>query len=130
MKQSDLFSIIIIATIGTLASFFIVNSFLGDPNLKSENIKTVDAITAELVKPDSELFNPASINPTVEVFVGDCEDADRNGILSREELIMCGKITEEDDQVKDKNLFVCADGSFTDDLNKCPENVVEEAGGQ
>ncbi len=132
MKQSDIFSIIIIATVGTLVAYFAVNSFLGDPNLKSENITTIDAISSEVLTPDPELFNPAAINPTVEVYVGDCEDIDQNGILSREELIACGKITEEQttDEAETQNLATCADGSLTDDINKCPENQTENPEGQ
>lgn len=128
MKQSDIFSIIIIATVGTLVAYFAVNSFLGDPNLKSENITTIDAISASVLEPDPEFFNAAAINPTVEVYVGDCEDIDHNGILSREELIACGKITEEQkpEDANEENLSKCADGSLTDDINKCPENQQPE----
>ena len=125
MKQSDIFSIIIIATVGTLVAYFAVNSFLGDPNMKSENITTIDAITADVLEPDPELFNAAAINPTVEVYVGECEDIDRNGIISREELISCGKITEEENiEDADTDLLACPDGTLTDDLTKCL-NVVQ-----
>ena len=47
MKQSDIFSIIIIATVGTLATYFAVNSLLGGPNLQSVKIKTINPISAE-----------------------------------------------------------------------------------
>ena len=53
---------------------------------------------------------------------------DQNGILSREELIACGKITEEQttDEAEKQNLSTCSDGSLTDDINKCPENQTAE----
>lgn len=100
MKQSDIFSVIIVATVGIIASFLIVNNFMGDPNLERVKVTTVNTIVPTVEEPDPELFNPSAINPTVEVYVGDCEDIDRNGILSREELIACGKIV--DDKTEDK----------------------------
>ena len=118
MKQSDIFSIIIIATAGTLFSYFLVNSFLGDPNLEVVNIKTIQEISPAIDSPDSELFNPEAINPTVEVFVGECEDIDQNGILSRDELIACGKVTEDEPEDKSELKF-CPDGTAVTDLTLC-----------
>lgn len=120
MKQSDIFSIIIIATVGTLGAYFGVNSFLGDPNLQSVQLKTIDAISATLEEPDPELFNSSAINPTVEVYVGDCEDVDQNGIISKEELVACGKITEE--EAEKAETFYCDDGTEVLDVSTCPEN--------
>jgi hypothetical protein cdiviTM7_02684 len=88
MKQSDIFSIIIIATVGTLATYLGINSLLGDPNLRSEKIKTIEPISAELKEPDSELFNPDAINPTVEVYIGDCNESVMN-LLTPEERKKC-----------------------------------------
>ena len=62
MKQSDIFSIILIATIGTLAAFFIVNTLLGDPNEKSVSFKTIGEISKGVVTPDSEVFNNVVIH--------------------------------------------------------------------
>lgn len=120
MKQSDVFSIIIIATVGTLAAYFAVNSFLGDPNMQSVRFKTIESISSSLADPDPELFNSSAINPTVEVYVGDCEDVDRNGILSKEELIACGEITEE--EAEEVETFTCLDGTEVLDVSTCPEN--------
>lgn len=91
MKQSDIFSIILIATIGTLAAFFIVNSVMGDPNEKSVTFNTIDAASSSVVTPDPEVFNKEAINPTIEVYVGECEDVDQNGIIDQAELVACGK---------------------------------------
>ena len=122
MKQSDIFSIIIIATVGTIAAYFAVNSFLGDPNLRSVQIKTLENISASLSSPDPELFNSGSINPTVEVYVGDCEDIDQNGILSREELIACGK-EEAPVENNDNTVLYCPDGTITTNISLCTSNV-------
>ncbi|MDO4967432.1 MAG: hypothetical protein Q4E70_01545 [Candidatus Saccharibacteria bacterium] len=118
MKQSDIFSIIIIATVGTIAAYFAVNSFLGDPNLRSVQIKTLEDISSSLSAPDPELFNSSAINPTVEVYVGDCEDVDQNGILSREELVACGK-EEAQDEDDDSTILYCPDGTITTNLSLC-----------
>ena len=117
MRQSDIFSIIIIATAGTLFSYFLVNSLLGDPNLEIVNVKTIQEISPAIDSPDSELFNPDAINPTVEVFVGECEDIDQNGILSRDELIACGKVSEDDKS--DTELVFCSDGTAVTDVSLC-----------
>lgn len=125
MKQSDIFSILIIATVGTIISYFVVNSFLGNPDLQYANIKTISAISPDLAEPDSELFNPSAINPTVEVYVGECQDIDGNGILSREELIKCGKIVEENDS-SEQAIYHCPDGTAVTDLSICNQLELEE----
>lgn len=98
MKQSDIFTIVIIALVGTLAAFFGVSSFLGDPDKATAEIVTVQDVSASLTEPDSELFNSYAINPTVEVYVGNCEDVDHNGILSQAELIQCNGTSEDNDE--------------------------------
>lgn len=90
MKQSDVITIILISTIGMLAAYFAGNAILGDPNMESVTYKVVDPIiSSELMEPDPELFNEDAINPTVEVTVGTCEDANGNGILDPEERMKC-----------------------------------------
>ncbi len=96
MKQSDIFTLILIAGIGTLAAFFACQAILGDPDSASVKFKTVNrVISSELVQPDAEVFNSTAINPTVEVYVGGCEDIDQNGILDEMELEACKKVVEE-----------------------------------
>lgn len=92
MKQSDIVTLILIAGIGTLAAFFACNAILGDPNEVKVEFKTVSrVIDSEVKMPDPEIFNSGAINPTIEVYVGDCEDIDQNGILDMAELIACGR---------------------------------------
>ena len=92
MKQSDIFSLILVAGIGVLASFFICNAIMGDPDeAKTEFTKLSKVISEKLQAPDPEIFNAGAINPTIEVYVGDCEDIDQNGILDMAELIACGR---------------------------------------
>ncbi len=92
MKQSDIFTLILIAGIGTLAAFFLCNAIMGDPDLATTEFKTLSSvIDNKLVAPDPEIFNGNAINPTVEVYVGSCEDIDQNGILDMAELVACGR---------------------------------------
>lgn len=98
MKQSDIFSLVLIAGIGTLAAFLICNAIMGDPDKASVEFKALShVVKSELAEPDPEVFNSYAINPTVEVYVGECEDIDRNGILDTAELIVCGKAQPEED---------------------------------
>lgn len=97
MKQSDVFSLIMIAGIGTLVAFFVCQSIMGDPDEASVKFrKLANPISSSLVAPDPEVFNSTAINPTVEVFVGDCEDINQNGILDDFELDACGKVQREE----------------------------------
>lgn len=96
MKQSDIFSLIMVASIGTLVAFFVCKAIMGDPDEAMTSFRTVNkVISASLAQPDSEIFNSTAINPTIEVYVGDCEDIDQNGILDQAELIACGRDQEE-----------------------------------
>ena len=95
MKKSDFFSIVLVAAVGMIATFFLGQWILGNPDEQVVTYKTVEPISAELVDPDAELFNADAVNPTVEVYVGDCEDVDRNGIIDQAELVACGKVVSE-----------------------------------
>ena len=91
MKQSDIFTVILVAGIGTVVAAILFNLILGDPNSKSVTFKTVKVVQASLSQPDPEVFNPDAINPTVEVYVGECEDVNQDGELNDAELIACGR---------------------------------------
>lgn len=130
MKQSDIFSIIIIATVGTLASYFAVNAFLDNPDDAAVSITTIDEISPDLATPDPELFNPDAVNPTVEVMIDGCKDLDQNGLLDYQELVACDKITPEEPQQPDDpgegTLYPCNDGTLVTDKAQCPENQKQE----
>lgn len=114
MKQSDIFTLILIAGIGTIAAFFVCQTIMGDPNKAVVSFKTVKEVVSNgLVAPDPEVFNSTAINPTVEVYVGECEDRDKNGILDEEELkvCQCAKYDENQDGViSDEEWTVCQNG--------------------
>ena len=91
MKQSDIFTIIAVALVGIIISALLLNMIIGNPDEKYVSFNVVEVIEPELEKPNSEVFNPDAINPTVEVYVGDCVDQDQNGVLDEAELIACGR---------------------------------------
>ncbi|MBQ7802269.1 hypothetical protein IJ380_00130 [Candidatus Saccharibacteria bacterium] len=93
MKLSDYISVGMIAVVGTILAYFLMNSILGDPKEKTISFEYIDAVTADLKAPDSEIFNAGAINPTVEVYVGSCRDLDNDGRISDRELIECGQAT-------------------------------------
>ena len=95
MKQSDIFTLILVAGIGLFCSFFVVQLLLGDPKEAMVTFRTVVPIESSLVDPDPEVFHSSAINPTVEVYVGECEDIDQNGILDDMELEACAKAQEQ-----------------------------------
>ena len=102
MKQSDIFTLILIAGIGTLSAFFMCQMLLGDPNEASVKFKTINrTISSALTAPDPEVFNAGAINPTVEVFVGGCEDINRNGLLDDFELEACKTVENTGDDKPD-----------------------------
>lgn len=99
MKQSDIFSIVVVASVGTLAAFFICQAIMGKPEEAVVHFTGLaDVISKDLKDPDPEVFNATAINPTIEVFVGDCEDLDKNGILDDLELQACGRIEAPEEE--------------------------------
>ncbi len=132
MRQSDIFTLVLIAGIGTLAAFFICNAIMGDPDLAQTKFTALSkTISSDLVKPDPEIFNSTAINPTIEVFVGNCEDIDQNGILDMGELAACGRVEapiieestprEELERLRDSDSCITTTSSQT----LCREEKVE-----
>ena len=69
MVQKELLTALITGIIGFVAAFFITNLFVGDTG--KVTIPTTDSsVSTELSDPDPEIFNFKSLNPTVEVYVG------------------------------------------------------------
>ena len=91
MKSSDIFTIVFVAAVGAVMAIFAVNSLLGDLDKKSVSFEVPMTVTTELAEPDKEVYNLEAINPTVEVYVGNCKDDNQDGILSEAELEACGE---------------------------------------
>lgn len=70
MKKSDIAMIILIASISVLVSYFVAKAVIGDVQKDSVQVKTTEAISKDVVQPDTSVFNSNAINPTVEVIIG------------------------------------------------------------
>ena len=76
--KTNLPTIISIAVLGIIISFVVTNMFLSP--IEDFNYKTVtNSIDANVISPDPEVFNYRALNPTVEVYVGECEEYDDFG---------------------------------------------------
>lgn len=71
MKRTDIAMIILIASLSVLVSYFVAKSVLGDVQNEAVMVKTADPIVPEVDKPDERIFNKDSVNPTVEISIGE-----------------------------------------------------------
>ena len=136
MRRSDIFTVTFVASVGVLLTFIACSFLLGDPDTRYLKHKTIGKITADLTSPDPEVFNVDAINPTVEVYVGSCEDVDRNGILDRAELVACGRATpetaaeeekkEKDAEKKKEEADKTSDGEDEDSKTKADSDKTSE----
>ena len=72
MKNTDIAMIILVASISVVVSYFLGNAILGDPNERVETVSYMNKIDSGIEQPDVETFNAHALNPTVEVYVGNC----------------------------------------------------------
>lgn len=76
--KKDLITAIGTAIIGMVLAFVITN-FLVKPS-DPVTFKTIDSsVSADIDEPSPEVFNYLSLNPTVEVYVGDCTETNEYG---------------------------------------------------
>ena len=76
--KKDLVTVIIAAVVGFVAAYFMVNLFY--PALEQVQIKTLgETVDSSVAMPSEDVFNFRSINPTVEVYVGQCKEYNANG---------------------------------------------------
>ena len=71
MKKSDIAMIILIASIGVIAAYFIATqiSLLKLPE-NGVKVQTIPTLNDSVIEPSKEVFNKDAINPTVEITVG------------------------------------------------------------
>ena len=102
--KNDLATAIIAAISGMLLAYFISNMVISKFAKSTYEVKSADSsITAEVPNPDPEVFNYKSLNPTVEVFVGDCTEVN-----------MYGECIQEDSDEIDQSIIENTEG---DDQN-------------
>ena len=78
--KTDLISSIGVAVLGAIVSFFICNILVSTWTTDNYTVKTLESeVSADITSPDSSVFNYRALNPTVEVYVGNCREFDSNG---------------------------------------------------
>ncbi len=128
--KNDLATAIITAVIGVVASYFLVGLFFGE--IEDVSISSVDPnLTVNLVEPNSDIFNFRSVNPTVEVYVGECDEYDETtGICldgsKNEDLPLNDNETDKAEQDKAKEDNKPESETPTDNSETGNENEVEE----
>ncbi len=76
--KTDLLMSIFAAVLGVVIAFFVTNLFIGP--VKDFSYKTIEStVDADLTDPDPEIFNYQALNPTVEVYVGECKEFSQYG---------------------------------------------------
>ncbi len=75
--KTDLVTAIGLAIVGTIVSFLICNILVGSWTTGDYQIGAIEStVEAEVAEPDAGIFNSRALNPTVEVYVGDCDEDD------------------------------------------------------
>ena len=64
MKQKDVATIIVIAFLSGIISFFVTGKVFVTPKSRTQTAEQVDEISTDFQQPDSRFFNTQSINPT------------------------------------------------------------------
>ncbi len=70
MKRSEMALIILVVAVSLFSSYFLLNALLGKPDESSMEVKTIEPLASEVVKPNKNVFNSEAINPTVEIIIG------------------------------------------------------------
>ncbi|RYX79522.1 hypothetical protein EON76_02275 [bacterium] len=83
MKNTDVAAIILIASISMLVAYFVASAVIGAPGSESVKVKSVNKISSNVEQPDKTVFNNDAINPTVEVIIGDAQQAPASNATGR-----------------------------------------------
>lgn len=71
MKKTDVAMIILIASVCALIAFLIANQIpVLKPDTKGVKVKTTTLISPDVSAPNTDVFNSAAINPTVQTVIG------------------------------------------------------------
>ncbi len=67
-----------LSVLGAVLAFVICNMLFGE--IEDVSFKTISGkVNTTLSEPDVEVFNYKALNPTVEVYIGDCDQQDAYG---------------------------------------------------
>lgn len=64
MKQKDIATIIVVAFIAAVTSYFVANRVFVTPENRHQTVEVIDVLSDEFGPPDARFFNDKSINPT------------------------------------------------------------------
>lgn len=110
--KADLTTSILAAIFGFVIAFVVCNFLV--PGISDFSFKTLGtSIDASLAEPDANVFNYRAINPTVEVYVGDCAEYNEQG--------ECIEVFETDTSTPNSNNLPNND-SDQDDTNNTTDN--------
>lgn len=71
--KNDFLTTIVIAIVGAVGGFVVTNMLMAP--IEKVTVKTVESsVSSDLAEPDPEVFNYKALNPTVEVYVGNCDE--------------------------------------------------------
>lgn len=74
----DLASSILVGIVCVIAAYFVCNFLIGDT--KKQTVTTIKTTaTSSVSNPNIEIFNYRAINPTVEAYVGECQNLNIDG---------------------------------------------------
>ena len=97
--NKDLVTAIIAGTAGIIIAFMLTHFML--PEISPISFKKIQEDTKyELTEPDENVFNYRALNPTVEVYVGDCDKYDDYGNCLDED----DNIIEDNTENTDENI--------------------------
>lgn len=76
--KKDLVTVIIAAVTGFIIAYITTNLLY--PTIEAVQVKTLgETVDSSIIMPSEDVFNFRSINPTVEVYVGQCKEYNANG---------------------------------------------------
>ena len=78
MKR-NVFPIIAAGILGIVVAYFVTNLLLPEIENVSFKVLSSSVTTSTLSQPDGEVFNYRAVNPTVEVYVGQCTEYNEDG---------------------------------------------------
>lgn len=97
--KNDLATSIVAAVVSVIAAYFLCSFLI--PPIEAFSFPTVsDSVSSSLPSPDPEIFNYRALNPTVEVYVGNCTNINEYGecVDDSSEQIEEGIIVVESDE--------------------------------
>lgn len=71
MNKNNIAVLILLVAIVALIAYVAGNAVLGGRTSKSVEVEQARPISADVVKPEKDVFNVDAINPTVQITIGD-----------------------------------------------------------